>query len=124
MTVNRKTVQPQHYTDSPPSYCCGLLEDAVENLGYIQYEATEKTYTFVGADGSALLILSYCPFCAAHIPSLGPLMNERYIDYVVRERSLTDEEFDRYWPIISQDLGVEETMRLIDEERLKKTGKN
>lgn len=32
---------------------------------------------------------------------------------------LTDEEFDRYWPIISQQRSIEETMALIAEQKTK-----
>ena len=106
----------QRSKDRPSSYCCELMEFAIEDTGYIQYEERERQYIFVNAKGRAVLLISYCPFCGAHIPGLGPLMEDKFFEYVVNGEALTEEEFDRHWPIILQDLPMEETMRLIAEK--------
>ena len=119
MDRNRKTANPQRHTDSPPSYCCDSLQYAVEKLGYIQYEAFAKEHTFADFEGFGVITLNYCPYCGTSIPSLGPLINDTHFDYVMDQELLTDEEFDRYWPIISQQRSIEETMALIAEQRTK-----
>jgi hypothetical protein len=116
MTKERKTVQRQNHTDSPESYCCELLEDAVEELGCIQYRALLKEYTIVNDEGYAALPLTYCPFCGADVTSQRDLWHEKYIDYVLLRQCLTFEELERHWPIISQCLSFEETMGLNAEE--------
>jgi hypothetical protein len=113
MSKERKTVQRQDHTDSPDSYCCELMEDAVEELGCIQYQALIKEYTIVSDEGYGVLPLTYCPFCGADVTSQRDLWQEKYIDYVLLRQCLTFEELERHWPIISQGLSIEETMRLI-----------
>lgn len=119
MDRNRETANKQRQTDSPPSFCCDSLQYAVEKLGYIQYEAFAKEYTFANFEGFGVIILNYCPYCGRSIPSLGPLINDTHFDYVMDQELLTDEEFDRYWPIISQQRSIEETMALIAEQKTK-----
>ena len=91
----------------------------MEKLGYIQYEAFAKEYTFADFEGFGVIILHYCPYCGRSIPSLGPLINDTHFDYVMSQELLTDEEFDRYWPIISQQRSIEETMALIADQKTK-----
>ena len=91
----------------------------MEESGYIQYEEREKLYTFVDSKGKMVLPIHYCPFCATDITSLGDLMEDKFFDYVVDRKALTEEDFDKHWLIIREDLPFEETMRLIVQERAK-----
>ncbi len=122
MSKERKTVQRQDHTDSPDSYCCELLEVAVEELGCIQYQALIKEYTIVSGEGYGVLPLTYCPFCGADVTSQFELWNEKYLEYVSQRQCLTFEELERHWPIISQGLSIEETMRLIAEKAAREEG--
>jgi len=123
MTKERKTVQRQDHTDSPESYCCELLEVAVEEFGCIQYEALIKEYTIVSGEGYGVLPLTCCPFCGADVTSQYELWQEKYLEYVDQRRCLTPEELDRHWPIISQCLSFEETMGLIAEKAARGGGR-
>ncbi|KAK9901005.1 hypothetical protein WJX75_005797 [Coccomyxa subellipsoidea] len=115
-------IRKKRYNDIPNSYCCDTLANAVEDLGYIQYQAAMKEYTFADADGFPLMRLAHCPFCGAALPSLRGLLDDKLFEYRFKRKALSREEFDDYWPIIKQDLGYEETMRLIAKERAKREG--
>lgn len=93
------------------------MESAVEKRGYIQYEEREKQYIFVDSEGEAVLLISYCPFCGTDITPLGDLMDDKFFEYVAEREALTEEDFDKHWFIIREDLPFEETMRLIAEAR-------
>jgi hypothetical protein len=112
----------KRYNDIPNSYCCGTLANAVEDLGYIQYEAAMEEYTFADADGFPLMRLAHCPFCGAGLPSLRGLLRDKRAEYVLHRKTLSRKEFQDHWPIIKQDLGYDETMRLIAKERAKREG--
>ncbi len=119
MRIRPKTIQEQGCKERPASYCCKKMRYAVEEMGYLQYEERERQYIFVDDEGWTVVLISYCPFCATHLPSLGDLMDSKCLEYVAERKVLTGEEFDRHWLIIREDLPFEETMRLIAEERAK-----
>jgi len=73
MKISPKTIQEEGCKERPSSYCCELMESTVEQNGYIQYEEDEEQYLIVDSQGDAVLLISYCPFCGAHIPSIGTL---------------------------------------------------
>lgn len=73
-----------------------MLEAAVKDLGYIQYEARIKEYTFADVDGFPLLHLDHCPWCHADISSLRALFFDKQFDYVREQKALTFDEFERY----------------------------
>ena len=114
--------QKKRYNDTPDSYCCNTLANALEDLGYIQYEAAMKEYTFADADGFPLMRLAHCPFCGSGLPSLRGLLRDKRAEYVLHRKTLSRKEFQDHWPIIKQDLGYDETMRLIAKERAKREG--
>lgn len=119
MKISPKTIQEQGCKERPASYCCQGMGDAVEEMGYIQYEERERQYIFVNNEGRTVFLISHCPSCGTHLPSLGDLMNSKFLEYVAERKVLTGEDFDRHWLIIREDLPFEETMRLIAEERAK-----
>lgn len=119
MKISPKTVREEGCKERPSSYCCTLMEYAVEESGYIQYEEREKKYIFVDSQGEAVLLISHCPFCGTDITPLGDLLDDKFYEYVGKREALTREDFHKHWFIIREDLPFEETMRLIAEERAK-----
>jgi hypothetical protein len=81
-----------------------------------------REYTFADADGFPLMRLTHCPFCGAAHPSLRGLLDDKFYEYYFERKALSRKEFDDHWPIIKQDLGYDETMRLIAKERAKREG--
>lgn len=116
------------YNDRAASYCCESLKRQVEGgldgtwLGYIQYDGWLTEFVIVHPSGHPVGCIKYCPWCGAHIGASRELYRKKYREYVRGGLIETSDEFDKRWPIISQSLGQEETMRLIKAERSRGEG--
>ena len=120
----------RRYNDRPASYCCQSLTTAVEGgldgtwLGYIQYDGWLKEFVIVHPSGHPVGCIKYCLWCGAHVGAGRELHRKKRLEYARAGLIKTSSEFDKYWPIISEGLDQEETMRLIQAERLKEKGGN
>lgn len=116
------------YNDRAASYCCESLKGQVEGgldgtqLGYIQYDGWMKEFVIVHPSGHPVACVKYCLWCGAHIGASRALYRKKHREYVGGGLIETSREFDKYWPIISEGLDQEETMRLIQAERLVEKG--
>lgn len=116
---------PRMFNDWPDSYCCDSFKYVVEDhLGYIQYDTSFKAFVFVHPSEKFVMgEINYCPWCGANTKSLRNLYKKKADEYM-QGGLLRGLEVREYWHILARDLSQAETMRLIDEERLKKKGEN
>jgi hypothetical protein len=114
----------RRYNDRAASYCCESLKGQVEDgldgtrLGYIQYDGWLKEFVIVHPSGHPVGCIKYCPWCGAHVGAGRELYRKKRLEYTRAGLIKTSSEFAKYWPIISEGLDQEETMRLIQVERL------